>query len=218
MATTFRRGRAFLVGDAAHVQSSAGGLGMNTGIQDGHNLAWKLAAVLSGKAGVSLLETYEPERRSAVRQSLALSQAMHRGYQNLTGDPARMWEKVAVDYLHAMMFYGYRSSAVVGDIPEVDVLSDEVRTGYRVPHRWLAPDLSTVDLTDWTVLGDKSWTRIDLPCYDLGWRRAALVRPDGFVAWQGTEPGELLATLHHIQYAGVGVQGATGSAGRAKPT
>lgn len=203
MATNFRRGRAFLVGDAAHVQSSAGGLGMNTGIQDGHNLAWKIAAVLTGQAGVSLLDTYEPERRSAVRQSLALSQAMHRGYQNLAGDPAQMWEKVAADYLHAMMFYGYRSSAIVGDVPEVDVLSDEVRTGYRVPHRWLAPGLSTVDITDWTLLGDASWTSTDVRFFDVGWSPAALVRPDGFVGWQGHDPAELPSALATLRHRGV---------------
>ncbi len=46
----------FLVGDAAHLQSSAGGLGMNTGIQDGHNLAWKIAAVIHGQASVAAID------------------------------------------------------------------------------------------------------------------------------------------------------------------
>jgi hypothetical protein len=58
----FRKGRAFLLGDAAHIHSPAGGQGMNTGIGDAINLAWKLAAVLAGQASDSLLDTYEAER------------------------------------------------------------------------------------------------------------------------------------------------------------
>jgi 2-polyprenyl-6-methoxyphenol hydroxylase-like FAD-dependent oxidoreductase len=59
----FRDRRAFLLGDAAHIHSPAGGQGMNTGIGDAINLAWKLHAVVAGKANESLLETYESERR-----------------------------------------------------------------------------------------------------------------------------------------------------------
>ena len=55
----FRKGRAFLLGDAAHVHSPAGGQGMNTGIGDAINLAWKLAAVLAGRAPDELLDSYE---------------------------------------------------------------------------------------------------------------------------------------------------------------
>jgi 2-polyprenyl-6-methoxyphenol hydroxylase-like FAD-dependent oxidoreductase len=58
----FRRGRAFLLGDAAHIHSPVGGQGMNTGIGDAINLAWKLAAVLRGRAQESLLDSYEAER------------------------------------------------------------------------------------------------------------------------------------------------------------
>lgn len=59
----YRRGRVFLAGDAAHVHSPVGGMGMNTGIQDAYNLAWKLALVVDGRASESLLSTYEEERR-----------------------------------------------------------------------------------------------------------------------------------------------------------
>jgi 2-polyprenyl-6-methoxyphenol hydroxylase-like FAD-dependent oxidoreductase len=59
----FRKGRAFLLGDAAHIHSPAGGQGMNTGIGDAINLAWKLKAVLEGHAGDTLLDSYEAERR-----------------------------------------------------------------------------------------------------------------------------------------------------------
>ena len=71
VAAQFRAGRAFLLGDAAHVHSPVGGQGMNTGIGDAVNLAWKLAAVLQGAAGDSLLETYEPERIAFARRLVA---------------------------------------------------------------------------------------------------------------------------------------------------
>jgi 2-polyprenyl-6-methoxyphenol hydroxylase-like FAD-dependent oxidoreductase len=58
----FSLGRCFLVGDAAHIHTPAGGQGMNTGIQDAYNLAWKMAFVLRGHAGDALLETYNEER------------------------------------------------------------------------------------------------------------------------------------------------------------
>lgn len=64
VAEVFRKDRAFLVGDAAHIHSPAGGQGMNTGIGDAINLAWKLTAVLKGKAESSLLDSYEAERRA----------------------------------------------------------------------------------------------------------------------------------------------------------
>ncbi|VVN36228.1 6-methylpretetramide 4-monooxygenase [Pseudomonas fluorescens] len=71
VADHFRSGRAFLLGDAAHVHSPAGGQGMNTGIGDAINLAWKLAAVLSGSAEARLLDTYEPERIAFARKLVA---------------------------------------------------------------------------------------------------------------------------------------------------
>ncbi|GAA4021659.1 FAD-dependent oxidoreductase [Allokutzneria multivorans] len=156
IADSFRSGRAFLVGDAAHVQSSAGGLGMNTGIQDGHNLAWKLAAALSGKP--CFLDTYEPERRAAAEASQALSRRLHEAYLDGDSDPST---SIAEDYLRAMMFYAY------GDT-ETDVLVDSVVVGSRYPHRWLDADqtVSTVDGSGWRV--------VDGP---------TLIRPDGIVAW-----------------------------------
>ena len=65
MASAFRVGRVFLVGDAAHRHPPTGGLGLTSAIHDVHNLCWKLAAVLDGTASPELLDTYEPERRSA---------------------------------------------------------------------------------------------------------------------------------------------------------
>jgi len=67
----FRKGRAFLLGDAAHIHSPAGGQGMNTGIGDAINLAWKLAAVVAGHAPDSLLDSYEAERIGFARRLVA---------------------------------------------------------------------------------------------------------------------------------------------------
>lgn len=66
----FRQGRVLLAGDAAHINSPAGGQGMNSGIQDAHNLAWKLARVLAGADAESLLTSYEAERREAVLRNV----------------------------------------------------------------------------------------------------------------------------------------------------
>src|SRR6202035_2945072 len=71
VAEHFRKGRAFLLGDAAHIHSPAGGQGMNTGIGDAINLAWKLAAVVDGRAPDSLLESYEAERIGFARRLVA---------------------------------------------------------------------------------------------------------------------------------------------------
>ena len=66
----FRRGRIVLAGDAAHINSPAGGQGMNAGIQDAHNLAWKLARVLGGDDAEALLAAYDQERRGAVQENV----------------------------------------------------------------------------------------------------------------------------------------------------
>ena len=67
----FRHGRVFLLGDAAHIHSPAGGQGMNTGIGDAINLAWKLKAVLAGEAPDALLDSYDSERRAFARKLVA---------------------------------------------------------------------------------------------------------------------------------------------------
>jgi 2-polyprenyl-6-methoxyphenol hydroxylase-like FAD-dependent oxidoreductase len=72
LADRYRVGRAFLVGDAAHIHPPTGGQGLNTSVQDAYNLGWKLAAVLSG-APDSLLDTYEEERRPIAAQMLGLA-------------------------------------------------------------------------------------------------------------------------------------------------
>jgi 2-polyprenyl-6-methoxyphenol hydroxylase-like FAD-dependent oxidoreductase len=81
----FRAGRAFLAGDAAHIHSPAGGQGMNTGIGDVINLAWKLAAVLAGRAPDSLLDSYEAERIGFARRLVATTD---RAFSIATADGA----------------------------------------------------------------------------------------------------------------------------------
>ena len=79
----FRKGRAFLLGDAAHIHSPAGGQGMNTGVGDAVNLAWKLAAVIQGRAPDRLLDSYEAERISFARRLVATTD---RGFSFVTAE------------------------------------------------------------------------------------------------------------------------------------
>ena len=74
----FRWGRVFLAGDAAHIHSPAGGQGMNTGMQDAFNLAWKLAAVVDGAAGAALLDSYQAERAPVADQVIAFTDRLTR--------------------------------------------------------------------------------------------------------------------------------------------
>jgi 2-polyprenyl-6-methoxyphenol hydroxylase-like FAD-dependent oxidoreductase len=77
-ASAYRRGRVLLAGDAVHIHSPAGGQGMNTGIMDAHNLAWKLALVTAGRAPDALLDTYGTERRPVADAVLNLTHALVR--------------------------------------------------------------------------------------------------------------------------------------------
>lgn len=78
LAPTFRSGRVFLAGDAAHTMSVFGARGMNSGIQDADNLAWKVAYAVRGEAGKSLLDSYDAERRAAAEVNLAVTGATMR--------------------------------------------------------------------------------------------------------------------------------------------
>ena len=79
VAASFRDGPVFLAGDAAHVHSPVGAQGMNTGLQDAHNLAFKLADVLHGRAGDRLLDAYEAERRPVARRLIATTDRIFAG-------------------------------------------------------------------------------------------------------------------------------------------
>lgn len=78
LAESMRLGRCFLVGDAAHMNSISGGQGLNLGLQDVHNLTWKLAGVISGRLDPAVLASYDPERRAAAEQVIRLTGRMIR--------------------------------------------------------------------------------------------------------------------------------------------
>ncbi|GJD52924.1 6-methylpretetramide 4-monooxygenase [Methylobacterium crusticola] len=83
VAEHFRVGRCFIAGDAGHVHSPAGGQGMNTGIGDAANLAWKLAQVVRGRGDPALLDTYEPERMAFARTLVATTD---RAFRSMVGE------------------------------------------------------------------------------------------------------------------------------------
>jgi 2,4-dichlorophenol 6-monooxygenase len=85
LADRYREGRVFIAGDAAHRHSPFGGLGLNTGIQDAHNLAWKLAAVVKGQADDALLDSYEPERRPVGRRNVDFATTAFFGHLGVSG-------------------------------------------------------------------------------------------------------------------------------------
>ncbi|HEY0229444.1 MAG TPA: FAD-dependent monooxygenase [Mycobacterium sp.] len=89
----FRWGRVFLAGDAAHIHSPAGGQGMNTGMQDAFNLAWKLAAVVNAEAGDALLDSYEAERGPVADQVIAFTDRLTRA-GTLSGAPRRIRDMI----------------------------------------------------------------------------------------------------------------------------
>lgn len=161
VADRFRDGRVFLAGDAAHVMPPTGAFGGNAAIQDAHNLAWKLAAVLGGAAGPGLLDTYEAERKPVAAATLAEALVRLRGWFATSGKdlPAG----TPTDDNTVMLGYRYRSAAVPGDAgheagqPEdpgdmfIDPRSAPAPTGVRAPHLLLERDGSVVSSLD--VLG-----------------------------------------------------------------
>jgi putative polyketide hydroxylase len=150
VAQQYREGRVFLIGDAAHIVPPTGGLGANTGIQDAHNLAWKLAAVIKGEAGPTLLDTYHHERRPV--GLLTMEQALAR-WGSRVGEGAGEETVPLMDYAAVAFGYRYQSAAVLGAPadarPALPIPELTGQPGTRAPHIWLARDgqqLSTIDL------------------------------------------------------------------------
>ena len=107
LVSSYSRGRAFLAGDAAHLHPPVGGQGMNTGLQDAYNLAWKLSMAVRGTASVGLLDSYSTERR-AVGLDLVenTSRALHEALSQHSPMPGMRETQLLV---------GYRDSPIVRD-------------------------------------------------------------------------------------------------------
>lgn len=145
-AERFRDGRIFLIGDAVHVMPPTGGFGGNTGIVDAHNLAWKLAHVLQGKAGDALLDTYDPERRpaAALTAEQAYTRYVLRVDQSLgTADLQETLDDVAIELGPVYHSTGVASTApgsnATGSISDRDSETQNPRepgavVGGRAPH------------------------------------------------------------------------------------
>ncbi len=139
---TFRQGRIFLAGDAAHVNSPAGGQGMNASIQDAFNLSWKLADVVNGQSDAGLLDTYEQERNPVAAQVVegthflnSIIMAHGRNMEDriaLTRAPG--WNRKAVNQISGVS-YTYRSATAEEDEPDLALAAF---VGDRCPHCWLA--------------------------------------------------------------------------------
>ena len=188
-ADRFRDGRIFLAGDSAHVMPPTGGFGGNAGIQDAHNLAWKLAAVLDGEAGDGLLETYDAERRPVAE--FTVEQAYTRYVLRL--DPALGKDNLMpiVDEATVELGYRYHSAAVIPESDEDGALWESpheptARPGSRAPHVALADGSSTLDLfgRGFVTLTGSEVDHAVAEAYGIGPAGAVLVRPDGFVAWR----------------------------------
>jgi putative polyketide hydroxylase len=204
----YRVGRVMLAGDAAHLTTPEGGLGMNCGVADVHNLAWKLAGVIAGWASPALLDTYQAERRP---HAVACADA--------SLGPAR--PPNPIDGL--VLGHTFESAAIIGDGTAAPMSRDPVgeytpmaRPGHRAPHIWLDSKRSTLDLFGdaFVALTDRAGepglnhaaevarpTGIPLSAhavdaavwpsvYGVGRGGVVLVRPDGYVAWRSSNPPE----------------------------
>lgn len=227
LADRFRAGDVFLVGDAAHRTTPAGGLGMNTGIQEAHNLAWKLAAVCRGWGKRDLLDSYEEERRPAAS---AVVEESVRLFVDGGRDVSRT--------LGLALGHRYDRGALVPDGTEPPRVEDPVTTyvpcarpGHRAPHLWLddgrrrsALDLFgdglvllTARTQAWRAAAEHTSSRglpltlhgvrdpRWLPLYGVSASGAVLVRPDGYVAarWRDRPERQAEALVEALRACGV---------------
>jgi FAD binding domain len=225
LADTYRRGRVLLAGDAAHIHSPLGGQGMNTGIGDAENLAWKLALVVSERADHSLLDTYEAERRPIAKGVLETTSSVtevvvsQRWAARLLRDRVavplmnREWVQRRITEKASQLQVSYRHGPLgarrLGHLPGL-------LAGDRIPDReCVGVDGIPMRLYDalgpgWALIGAETLAEVarrrlgDVIAL-RGERAAQLVRPDGHLAWRGTEAPRLQAWLDNALGSGVGV-------------
>ncbi|MFE5817150.1 FAD-dependent monooxygenase [Streptomyces sp. NPDC056479] len=179
VAERFRHGRVLLAGDAAHAIPPAGGLGMNVGVADVHNLCWKLAGVLRGWAGPELLDTYDTERRPVAHRTLGQAvensrmmfqvqdvrrEQLQLGAAHTADQVQPPWSEQYFAQLGLVLGAAYRSRAVLtgdGTPPEPPETGTAyvptAEPGHRVPHLWLTDSRSTLDaFGEWFTLLTKA--------------------------------------------------------------
>ena len=151
LAQRYREGRVFLAGDAAHLMIPTGGLGMNSGVGDAVDLAWKLCGALRGWGGPRLLDAYQIERRPVGARNVAASRYASLGrrkWRSLWRDPdelvrvAEVEQRKSNEMIGAELGYRYAGSPLVADEPggpEDDFRAYRPTTwpGARLPHVWL---------------------------------------------------------------------------------
>lgn len=219
VARQWRAGRIFLAGDAAHSFPPTGGFGMNTGVQDVHNLVWKLAMVMDGRASDSLLDTYEAERIAVARSNAAWSVANGNRMRDIGRAIAANDEEGLAQLLHEQrshvhandqdLGFRYEQGALVAGTPNTGSPLHVANTGHRFPETTVTINgesfSSVLGLPDSFVLvtaNPEQWVEagpLVAECAEeaLGGRPAALVRPDGIIAWVA-EPGDGPDTVHEV--------------------
>ncbi|RJQ71877.1 FAD-binding protein [Pseudonocardiaceae bacterium YIM PH 21723] len=203
-----QEGRIFLAGDAAHVMPPTGGMGGNTAIIDGHDLAWRIALVHSGQAGREFLETYQAERLPLGRL-VANNQVATMRYR---GIPSPEGAGEPLEFIPLMFGQRAHSSSVLAEDEDTSLALDPREhpglPGLRAPWVPLADGRSTLDLfgAEMVLLtgeGGQPWVdaakQIELAvhriapdadfctAYGISSEGASLVRPDGVVVWRCTD-------------------------------
>ncbi|MGW3248355.1 FAD-dependent oxidoreductase [Streptomyces sp. NPDC001070] len=194
----YRDGRVFLVGDAAHVHSPAGGMGMNTSIQDSANLGWKLAAVLRGRAPDALLDTYQAERHPVGRRVIRRSGALLRGVLTTPQALCGLRDFAARTVLHFPPIAKRLARAMSGiDIAYPAAVGTHPLTGKRAPDiplmggRRLYEALrarrfvlvTPADAPLPSSIADEWGGEVEFATSAGPTGKTVLVRPDAYIAW-----------------------------------
>jgi 2-polyprenyl-6-methoxyphenol hydroxylase-like FAD-dependent oxidoreductase len=205
-ATTYRKGRIILAGDAAHIHAPLGGQGLNLGLGDAMNLGWKLAATIHNKAPEGLLDTYETERHPIGVQVLDWSRAQA---AIMKPDPdARALHAIFRDLMNTHDGATYFASRVWGINTHYDLGYDHPLTGRSVPNFELSDCITIGDLLHdgqgiLLDFGNNSLLKplagkydgqikyISSPAKEQLGLSAMLIRPDGIIAWAAESEPDL---------------------------